>query len=432
MAPHAEPMRRTVPDAPATRSAPGPGEGPPGPAPSGVARTSGGAGANGGRLAPTPPRLRFDRHEFAGAFGDIGTDLPLIVALVGTCGLDAASVCTMFGAMQVATGLLYGIPMPVQPLKAMAAIMLAQRLPAEVLAGGGLVVGAAMLALAASGALDWLVRAVPHAVVRGIQAGLGLTLASLALGRYALAEGGPGVALAAASAAILLGLRGQRRVPGPLVVMALGALYAVAFHLDRSALGDALGLRLPRPVVPGGEDLVRGALLLALPQIPLSLGNSVIATSLATRDLFPQHPVSARRIGLTYGLMNLVAPWFGGVPVCHGCGGLVGFHAFGARTGGAPVIYGTLYLVLGLLVAPGFAGIVRVFPMPVLGIVLAFEAAGLVLLARDVAGDRRALAVVATVAAAVLWLPWGYAVGLVGGTLLAHLLGAVGRPPAPS
>jgi len=369
------------------------------------------------------PRLRFDRHELAGAFGDIGTDLPLLVALIATCGLDAASVCIVFGLLQIATGLLYGLPMPVQPLKAMAAIMLAERLSAGTLAGGGLVIGVVMLLLALSGGLDWLARVVPKEVVRGIQLGLGLTLAMLALGKYAGANGASGYLLAGVSALLLVALRQRPGVPGPLVVMALGAAYAAALHLDQASLASAVGLRLPSLRAPTREELAQGALLLALPQIPLSLGNSVIATSQTTRDLFPDRPVPVRKIGLSYGLMNLVAPWFGGVPVCHGCGGLVGFHGFGARTGGAPVIYGAMYLVLGLCFAPGFAEVVQVFPMPVLGVVLLFEAVALMRLVRDVAGDGRALGVALLVAAAVVALPYGYVVGLVAGTLLAWALG---------
>jgi MFS superfamily sulfate permease-like transporter len=372
--------------------------------------------------APHRPWLRFDRSELAGAFGDIGTDLPLLVALVATCDLDAASVCVMFGLMQIATGLAYGIPMPVQPLKAMAAIMLAQHLSAGTLAGGGLVIGAAMLVLAATGLLGWLARVVPKEVVRGIQLGLGITLATLALRKYVVAEGARGLALAAGSALLLLALRKQRRVPAPLLVIGLGLVYAIGTGLDAHALAHGVGLRLPRPYVPTKEELAQGALLLALPQIPLSLGNSVIATSQTTRDLFPDRAASVRKIGLTYGLMNLVAPLFGGVPVCHGCGGLVGFHGFGARTGGAPVIYGSMYLVLGLLFAPVFGDAVRVFPMPVLGVVLAFEAGRLMLLVRDVARERRRLAVAACVAAAVVFAPYGYVVGLVGGVALAWVL----------
>lgn len=373
------------------------------------------------------PRLRFDRHEFAGAFGDIGTDLPLLVALIATCGLDAASVCILFGALQIATGVLYGIPMPVQPLKAMAAIMLAQRLSPGTLAGAGLVIGACMLLLAFSGALDWLVRVVPKEVVRGIQLGLGLTLARLAVTKYAVADGTHGVVLALVAVVVLLALRGQRRVPGPLVVMAIGAAYAWVNHAHEFSWTRSVGLHLPAFYAPTLNELTQGALLLALPQIPLSLGNSVIATSQTTRDLFPERAVSVRKIGVTYGLMNLVAPWFGGVPVCHGCGGLVGFHGFGARTGGAPVIYGALYLVLGLVFAPGFASVVRVFPMPVLGVVLLFEAVALMRLVRDVATERRALLIALVVAAAVVALPYGYVVGLIVGTLLSVGSKAVAR-----
>jgi len=363
------------------------------------------------------PRLRFDRHELAGAFGDIGTDLPLLIALIVTCGLDAGSVCILFGALQIATGILYGIPMPVQPLKAMATIMLAQRLPPGILAGGGLAIGVIMLILTATGLLDWLARVVPKEVVRGIQLGLGITLGSLALKEYAGAEGAPGYVLAAVSVLVLLTLARQRRVPAPLIVIGLGFAYA-ALKVG-GAFVHVVGAGLPAFRAPTSHEIAQGALLLALPQIPLSLGNSVIATSQTTRDLFPDRAVSVRKIGFTYSLMNLIAPWFGGVPVCHGCGGLVGFYGFGARTGGAPVFYGAMYLILGLVFAPGFGQIVRVFPMPMLGVVLLFEAIGLMTLVRDVAAERSAFWIALGVAAAVVGLPYGYVVGLVAGTLIA-------------
>ncbi|MDX2011447.1 MAG: molybdate transporter family protein [Myxococcaceae bacterium] len=380
------------------------------------------------------PRLRFDRHELAGAFGDIGTDLPLLLALVGTCHLDAASVFAVFGVLQIATGLAYGMPMPVQPLKAMAAIMLAQKLSAGTLAGGGLVIGVTMLVLATTGLLDWIARVVPKEVVRGIQLGLGLSLATLGLKDYVVSDGARGMTLAVIATLLLIALRGgRRRVPAPLLVMGLGLVYALVFHVDVTQLGAAVGVQFPSIVLPTQSELLDGALLLALPQLPLSLGNSVIATSRATEDLFPERPVSVRRIGLTYGLMNVVAPWFGGVPTCHGCGGLVGFHAFGARTGGAAVIYGGLYLVLGLVFAPGIATVVKIFPMPVLGVVLLFEALALMLFIRDVASEPKQLYVVLAVAAAVVGLKYGYVVGLLGGTALALALrkGLV-TPPGPA
>lgn len=366
-----------------------------------------------------PPRLRFDRHELAGAFGDVGTDLPLLVGLVATCRLDAASVCAVFGGLQVVMGLRYGIPMPVQPLKAMAAIMLTQRLAPGVLAGGGLVLGAVMLVLSVTGLLEALARWVRREVVRGIQLGLGFSLATLALKEYLPREGARGYALGLVVLAALLGLRGQRRVPGPLVVLGAGVLYALATRVSLGELVRSVGLSLPTPVVPTRAELVLGAVALALPQFPLSLGNSVLATSQTSRDLFPHRPVSVRQIGLTYAAMNLLGPLLGGVPACHGCGGMVGFYGFGARTGGAPVLYGLFWLALGLFFARGFGTVVAVFPMPLLGVVLLLEALGLMALARDVFDAPATRFVCLLVAACCVALPYGYAVGMALGMAVA-------------
>lgn len=161
-------------------------------------------------------------------------------------------------------------------------------------------------------------------------------------------------------------------MPAPLVVMALGLVYAVTVKLDGASLHGAVGLRLPSLARRRAGGSRRGRCSSRSRRSRCGFGNSVIATSQTTRDLFPERAVSVRKIGFTYAAMNLIAPWFGGVPVCHGCGGLVGFYGFGARTGGAPVLYGSMYLLLGLLFAPGFARIVHVFPMPLLGVVLLF------------------------------------------------------------
>src|SRR5436853_4368782 len=119
------------------------------------------------------PRIRFDRHELAGSFGDLGTDLPLLVALIPAAHLDPCAVLITFGCLQILTGLLYGLPMPVQPLKAMAVIVISNQIAAPVLHGAGFVIGAVMVMLAASGALQVLARCVPRCVVRGLQMGLG-------------------------------------------------------------------------------------------------------------------------------------------------------------------------------------------------------------------------------------------------------------------
>jgi hypothetical protein len=363
-------------------------------------------------------RVRFDRRELAGSFGDIGTDFPLVAGMILAGGLDAASVLIVFGAMQVYSGLLYGLPMPAQPLKAVAVIVIAGEVSSEVLYGGGLAIGAVMLVLAASGLIDWLDRVLPKAVIRGIQFGLGLKLAHLALGDYVVSGGTAGYVLAGAAFLLVVVLSGSRRLPPAIPVIVLGLAFAFVTRSSLWDLGSAVGFALPEVTVPSGEAVVEGFLVLGLAQIPLSLGNSIFATRQLVADLFPGREESARKIGFTYSAMNLVSPFFSGIPTCHGSGGLAGHHAFGGRTGGSPVIYGALYLGLGLFLSQGFDTAVHLFPLPVLGVILLFEALALMRLIRDQADDRFALGVALLVGLAALGLPYGFLVGLVGGTLL--------------
>jgi MFS superfamily sulfate permease-like transporter len=119
--------------------------------------------------------------------------------------------------------------------------------------------------------------------------------------------------------------------------------------------------------------------------------------------------------------MNLVNPFLGGIPTCHGSGGMVGHYTFGGRTGGSVVIYGVVFVVLGIVFSGSFAEVVKVFPLPMLGVLLLVEALGLMALSRDVADSRADFTVAALVAACAAFLPYGYVVGLVVGTTLAHL-----------
>jgi len=369
------------------------------------------------------PALKFDRNELSGAFGDIGTDFPLLVSMILIAKLDTASVLVMFGLMQIVTGLVYRMPMPVQPLKAMAVLVITQKLSGRILYGGGLAIGVMMLVLAATGLIEWVARAVPKSVVRGIQFGLGLQLASLALKDYVQAGGLPGYGLAAACFVLTLALLGNRRYPPALLVILLGVVYALLVKLDLGALGRGIGFTLPHPSVPDAADILTGLVVLALPQLPLSLGNSILATRQITEDLFPRRAVGVRKISLTYALMNLINPFFGGVPTCHGSGGIVGHYAFGARTGGSVIIYGSLYLALGLFLSRAFGTVIQLFPLPVLGVILLFEGVMLMRLVGDMAASRPDFAIVLLVGLCVIGLPYGYLVGLVLGTLLATLVG---------
>lgn len=370
---------------------------------------------------PALNRLRFDRHELAGAFGDIGTDLPLIAGILLATGLDPAGVFIAFGLAQIASGILYGLPMPVQPLKAMAVVVIAGQATGAQLQLAGLIIGALMLVLAWSGLLDRLQKLIPVLVVRGIQAGLGLALARTSLGLTGR-EGAWGWIAAGAAVALLVWLRGHRHFPGALVVVGAGALWAAFARIDWGVLADGFGWVSPTPAALPWDQWAAALTLLVLPQVPLSLSNSVIATQRTVSDLFPEKPVTLRGIGRTYGVMNLLSPWLGGIPMCHGCGGLAGYYALGARTGGSVVIYGSLYLVVGALFSGAFQEVLRAFPAPVLGAVLLVEAGVLLLLLREVPRTPLALGLAALVALVCVFAPQGYLTGMIVGCILFHSL----------
>jgi hypothetical protein len=375
------------------------------------------------RSASVSRRLRFDRAEWSGAVGDLGTDLPLLVGMIAAARLNPVVVFGAYGVLQVLTGVVYRMPMPVQPLKAVAALVIAGGVSAPELAAGGLVIGVIMLALASSGALEALARWIPTLVVRGIQLGLALQLGRLALTKFVVADGAVGIAVAVAAVAVALGLRGNRRVPPAFVVLPLGFAYAAwrartGAAPALAALPDAWTLR--DVFVP--TTLATGLVALALPQLALSLGNSVLATRRLAVDLFPDRAPSVTRIGLTYAAMNLTAPLVGGVPVCHGSGGIAGHAAFGARSGGSVVLYGAFWLTVAVFAAASPQVLLTLFPAPVLGALLLVEAIALVRLLADVPKQAAPWAAVLALGATAAFAPYGYALALAGGGLVATVI----------
>jgi hypothetical protein len=368
--------------------------------------------------------IAFGRQEWNGAFGDLGTDLPLLAGMILTAKLDAASVLILFGVMQILTGLFYRIPMPVQPLKAMATLVISQHLSGNILFGGGIAIGLTMGILAVSGVLDLLAKWIALPVVRGLQLGLAIQLGLLALKDYAARDGLSGYALALVAFLLILLLQ-RRAYPAALFALGLGMLYAIFVSPDSARLTlDALlpSLSLPKLYAPTLEDITQGFILLALPQLALSIGNSILATQRAVQDLFPSTALSVRRIGLSYAAMNLFAPLFSGVPVCHGVGGLAGHYAFGARTGGSVIIYGGFYVLFGLLFSGSFDALLHAFPMPLLGVMLFFEAVALSRVALTLVQSERDFGICALTALIVLGLPYGFLAGLLLGSLAYYAL----------
>ncbi len=338
--------------------------------------------------------------------------------MISAAQLDITSTFVMFGLMQILTGFMYGLPMPMQPLKAMAVIVIGQKLPGETLFAAGFVIGLLMLVLSFSGLLEKIKKILPHPVVRGIQIGLAFTLIKIALINYFATADTQGLLLAGVAGLFYLVVKNKLKFPAAFIFIFAGIIYALGVKGQNMAFLLSPALKLPQFTLLQLDQLWPAFLILVLPQLPLSLANSVIATQQTLTDLFPEKKVSLKKIGLTYSLVNLVSPFFSGVPVCHGCGGLAGHYGFGARSGGSVVIYGSFYLLTGLFFSQALAQVMDFFPSSLLGVILIFEAMALLSLARDLKGHRAEIGIALMVGALCALVPQGFLIGMVVGVVL--------------
>ena len=370
-------------------------------------------------------RARFDRQEIAGSLGDLGTFLPLLVGMSAQNGLNFGAALFFAGFFNVVTGLTFTIPMAVQPMKAIAAVALTEGLTAAQIVAAGATVSLVILALGLTGLIDALNRFIPKSVVRGLQLALGLSLLMKALQMVAGTRVwiAPDSYLTGAAAAVLvLRLFFSRRIPAALVLFLAGLGLALWARPDvLSAIG--LGFSLPRWTPPAWEDFVSSFPKAALPQIPLTTLNSVIAVCALSVDLFPDRPATPRKVSVSVGWMNLLGAWFGAMPMCHGAGGLAGQHRFGARTNGSILLLGVAKMLVAVLFGASLMALCQAFPASILGVMLAFSGLELALVARDQTARADAFTMILTAGACLglnnialgfgigLALSWGLRLG---------------------
>lgn len=365
--------------------------------------------------------VKFDRNEFSGAFGDIGTDLPLLIGIILATRIDAASAIIMFGVFQIFTGLVYRIPLSVQPLKSFAAIIITQKLSGNMMFAGGLMIGITMFVLSVTGIINRLAEWTPKCVIRGIQFGLGIQLSILALKNYINADSTTGYIFAGIAFVIGVFLFGNRKYPAAIFIISLGIVYAIVLKNYGFSHLPTISLTFPKAqMFFSKNNFISAFFLLTLPQIPLSLGNSILATSRIAKDYFPEKNISVKKISFTYSLMNIISPFFGGIPSCHGSGGIAGHYAFGARTAGSVIIYGSLFLCIGLLFSHNFQNVLNLFPLPILGVMLLFESITLLSLLKDCTENTFEFLVVIIVGLVSANLPFGFAISLPLGLMIYH------------
>ena len=358
--------------------------------------------------------FEFSLRELAGSMGDFGTLFPLAIGYIVVCGLNPAGFLVMMGLANIGTGLFYRLPMPIQPMKVLAVIAIAQRWSPSMVYASAFGMGVIWLVFGLTGVMGWITKVTPHAVVRGIQVALGLLLALKAFNMLSTWW-----LLGILSIVLALTLRRNRYAPGAIALVVMGLVIILARGQWRGI--SPPGLHLPTLTTFELDEVWAALLLAGFAQIPLTATNAVISTSSLIKTYWPEKKVPERQLSLNTGIMNLVVPFFGGMPMCHGAGGLAGQYYFGARTGGANIIEGLIEIFMGLFLAASIAQLLAAFPTAIIGAMLFLVGVELARFATDVRmkGDVAVLCVTVVVSV-VANMALGFVVGVV-----AHYLARV-------
>jgi MFS superfamily sulfate permease-like transporter len=365
-------------------------------------------------LSPPQPNAATGRRriasELGGACGDLGTFIPHVIGAIAVAGLAPAGVLVGFGAFFIASGLVYGLPMAVQPMKAISAVLVTGQVGPGEVAAAGVLLGVILLVLALTGTIGWLARVIPQSVSAGLQLGLGISMGLL------------GIELMWRTP--WLGVLALALLAGLMLVPRLSA--APVMLLIAVAVGYAAGMvQMPQSVgaawseltltIPSFAQVLLAVQLLVLPQVALTLTNAVIVTTLVCRDLFPTAAARAseRNLALSTGLANLLLAPLGAMPMCHGAGGVQAQYRFGARSGLAPILLGSVLLILGLAFAGSAAALLAVIPIGAVGALLLVAGTDLAASRRLFDAQPSCWPVIA--AAAVATLLSNAAIGLIAG-----------------
>jgi SulP family sulfate permease len=346
--------------------------------------------------------FEFSRREMAGSLGDFGTLIPLSVALVTINGLSFTSVFLMVGLFYFACGLYFRLPIPVQPLKLVAAVAIASpdKVTLPVMAAAGIIFGIFMLLLAFNGLIDKIARLFTRPIVRGLQLGLGFMLITKGIDfikdkELLMQNSGEEVMIGGAPVNVLFGIAGillvifllnSKRFPAALVLIGAGIIIGIAYGAFDDTQWD-FGHTSMELFSPGLDDYITALWLLILPQTPLTIGNAIIGTTDTAKTLFGigdiSRRVTNRACATSMGIVNVIAGFLAAMPMCHGAGGLAAHYRFGARTGGSNIMIGAIFIILAVAFGTIGISILSAIPNAALGVLLLFAGLELALLIRD-------------------------------------------------
>jgi SulP family sulfate permease len=389
-------------------------------------------------------RFRFNRLELAGSLGDLGTLLPIAIAMVLVNGLDPLGLFFSIGIFYIVSGIYFGVTVPVQPMKVIGAYAIATSLSADQILASSLLMGVFLLVIGATGAIDLIRKVTPKSVIRGVQLSTGALLMSggikFIIGEsqfqalqnavepyLALQSIGPlpiSLIIGALTGIATLLLLDNKRYPAGLMVIIGGLLVGLILGARLDVGSSSWGVHLPGIVplgFPGSVDFTFALFALVLPQLPMTLGNAVLAYTDLSKQYFGERSekVTNRKACISMALANFFSFFLGGMPLCHGAGGLAAHYRFGARTAGSNIMIGLIFTLLALILGSNVISVFHLLPMAILGVLLLFAGSQLTLTIMDL--DTRKDFLVATLILGIT-LASNLAAGFITGMFVAQIL----------
>ena len=352
--------------------------------------------------------IKFNRMELAGSLGDLGTILPLAIGMILINGLNPTGLIMAVGLFYIFSGLYFKVTSPVEPMKVIGAYAVATGISAAQIQASCLWIFLFLIIIGGTGLITLAGRYIPKPVIRGVQLSTGVLLVSqgvhlmLGTSKFQILSRAAepylslqkmgwlpiGVIIGLVLGLLTLLLLENRRLPAALVVVGAGSLVGLLLGTRQGLVQMKIGVYLPNLLpygIPSGVDFSFALLVLVLPQIPMTLGNAVIANADLSNQYFPEdgRRVTYRSLCISMALANLLSFFLGGMPMCHGAGGLASRYRFGARTAGSNLIIGTIFFMMALFFGFHSLAIIYTLPMAALGVLLIFAGAQLTLTLLD-------------------------------------------------
>ncbi len=388
--------------------------------------------------------FKFTRTEFSGSLGDLGTLIPLAVGMILINQLSPIGVFFGVGLFYIFSGFYFKVTSPVEPMKVISAYAIVTGISATQIQASCLWVFIILIVLGSTGLINFISRHIPKSVVRGVQLSTGLMLLSqgvrLMTGTSSLqiiqkvAEPNLiiqqigflpiGIVLGSVLGLLTLLLLDNNRLPAAVVAVGIGILIGVIFGTHKGWDQVEMGFNLPQLFpygMPSLNDFSFALLILVLPQMPMTIGNAVIANADLARQYFPEdgQRVTVKALCISMAVANLGSFFIGGIPMCHGAGGLASRYRFGARTAGSNLIIGGIFLTIALGFGDQVLPIINLLPMSVLGVLLIFAGTQLALTILDMETRKDLFVVILIVG---ITLASNLAAGFLTGIVVAGVL----------